>query len=79
MDGEVLKLMLPSKEELSKLVSTGEKLYKERLGMHFFENILILYYTYKVYFIVQHFPYNYSLCPILLTNLYVLCMKYTYA
>ncbi|KAK4261551.1 hypothetical protein QN277_004531 [Acacia crassicarpa] len=31
MDGEVLQIMLPSKEEVSKLVSTGEKLYKNRL------------------------------------------------
>ena len=32
MDGEVLQVILPSEEEVSKLVSTSEKQYKERLG-----------------------------------------------
>lgn len=51
MDGEVLHVNLPSEEEVSKLVSTSEKQYKERLGMCLFKCLpgqfmnIILYYV----------------------------------
>ncbi|KOM45434.1 hypothetical protein LR48_Vigan06g074000 [Vigna angularis] len=35
-DGEVLQLILPSEDEVLKLVSTSEKQYKDRLGMCLF-------------------------------------------
>jgi len=35
-DGEVLQLILPSEDEVLKLVSTSEKHYKDRLGMCLF-------------------------------------------
>jgi hypothetical protein len=54
VDGEVLHVNLPSEEEVTKLVSTSEKQYKERLGMRLIKSLpgqfiyrfnLCLYYT----------------------------------
>lgn len=42
-DGEVLQLILPSEDEVLKLVSTSEKNYKDRLGIFF------KYFTWLVY------------------------------
>lgn len=44
MDGEVQQVILPSEEEVSKLVSTSEKQSKERLGM-----CLLKFFNWLVY------------------------------
>jgi hypothetical protein len=55
MDGEVLHINWPSEEEASKLVSTSEKQYKQRLGMRLIKSLPghlmnISYVTYKFLF-----------------------------
>lgn len=45
-DGEVLQLILPSEDEVSELVSTSEKNYKDRLGISLFKYFTRLVYEY---------------------------------
>ena len=52
-DGEVLQLILPSEDEVLKLVSTSEKNYKDRLGI-FFKYFIICYSDNLVFFYAKY-------------------------
>lgn len=51
MDGEVLQVILPSEEEVSMMVSTSERHYKQRLGMFLIKSSLgqFMHFIYGIY------------------------------